>query len=1067
MKSKKKKNKLADTTADKPSRGPASPSPSQNSTTAQPSSRSTARSTTQASTKFRWRSILVTALIGSLAIIIALVLLLPGYDENSDPVILTARLVQARQLLESKNYPAAEQMAAAIPAASPLFEQSRLVAGEAATRSGRLTEALAYYDQIGSGTSSDAVLATYAAAEIYRSQCRLALAIAAYNRVLEFEPDNVAAHERLAFLLGVTRQNWQAAKHHLALVRLRAWTLDSLAILSDIERSVEQPAFIEQCVRLTPDEALTLLAQAAEYLYAGKIDQARATAAKAVAKQSDLLTAQALLGELMQTEEPAALAQWNAGLPESALKHSDIWYVRGIQARSSQNLKLAAGCFAKAVRLVPEHRRATYQLGQVLAQIGFAHSARFVERAKLQAELGLLLDQILNSRGQNESAIQRAAEVSEQLGRSWEAWAWATTGSRLFPTAAWPLPIIRRLSPQLVDDLPRTILSANLATDVDLNPLVMAAESHSWSGDASSRRPMIGLADSQRSAQAESLPRAVQMQPATQPPANFRLEDSLGIDFVYFNGPDPQTPGARMFEQSGGGVGAIDFDNDGWSDVYFTQGSPWKTGETVPTPAPEYHDTLYRNLHGQRFQEVTDSARISELNFSQGVAVGDYDADGFDDVLVGNIGPCTLWHNNGDGTFSDATAQLGPQPDAWTTSVLFADLNGDLIIDIFKVTYLKGADVYTAICNGKGCSPKGFEGEVDQLLLGRGDGTFELQADTCPTVDSKGMGVIALKLGDSNALSLFISNDQVANYLLVSEPMDAGKIRFNDEALVRGVAYNADGLPMAGMGIAADDIDGNGLVDLLVTNFANEFNTLYMQDSPGLFVDASQMSGMQAASFQYVGWGTQLIDIDFDGDSDLVVGNGHVDDYRMDGGLYEMPPQLFRNTGRGRFVLVPAAECGNYFAGMYSARAMASLDWNQDGRLDFVVSNIGQKASLVTNACQTVGHYLNIRLVGTRSPREPLGALVTVRTKSGSASKQLVGGSGYQAANEKLLQFGLGQASEVEQVTIKWPDGSTQQFGPLPADATVRIVEGSTVVDSEPTASTQATATSPVTAPAL
>ncbi len=281
-------------------------------------------------------------------------------------------------------------------------------------------------------------------------------------------------------------------------------------------------------MRLTPDEALTLLAQAAEYLYAGKIDQARATAAKAVAKQSDLLTAQALLGELMQTEEPAALAQWNAGLPESALKHSDIWYVRGIQARSSQNLKLAAGCFAKAVRLVPEHRRATYQLGQVLAQIGFAHSARFVERAKLQAELGLLLDQILNSRGQNESAIQRAAEVSEQLGRSWEAWAWATTGSRLFPTAAWPLPIIRRLSPQLVDDLPRTILSANLATDVDLNPLVMAAESHSWSGDASSRRPMIGLADSQRSAQAESLPRAVQMiQPATQPPANFRLEDSL------------------------------------------------------------------------------------------------------------------------------------------------------------------------------------------------------------------------------------------------------------------------------------------------------------------------------------------------------------------------------------------------------------------------------------------------------------------------------------------------------------------------------------------------------------
>lgn len=991
-------------------------------------------------TSQRWQAVFIVGVLCALGIILVLALVLPGYDENNDPVVLATRVAQARQLLENKRYPEAEQLASSIPAKSPLFEESRLLAGEAATRHGRLQAALEYYDTISSGTSSDALLAAYATGEIYRAQCLIAPAIKAYQQVLEHDPDNSPAHERIAFLLGVTRQHWLAAQHHLDIVRLRTWTLDSLAILADIERSIEQPGYIAQCVQKAPDEPLTMLAQAAEYLYDGKPELAQPLLEKAIAKEPSLFTAQALLGELLLKGEPAQLTKWNAQLPKGAVRYPDIWYVRGLQARNAQQFPIAAGCFAKAVRLAPEHRRATYQLGQLLTQLGHQAAGPFVQRAKLQADFGLLLDQILATRGQNEASIQKACEISEQLGRVWEAWAWAQTGESLFPTAAWPLPIVRRLTPQLSPSLPRTLLQANLATDVDLNGFVLSAEAFPWNGQSSDSQSTTELAANNNNNRPQK--------PASN--LRFQLEENVGIDFVYNNGPDPQTPGMRMFEQTGGGVGVIDYDNDGWPDLYFTQGTPWKTGDTHPSPAPEFYDTLYRNRDGGRFQDVSKLVRIEELNFSQGVAVGDYDADGFDDIFVGNIGPSTLWHNNGDGTFSETTAQLGPQTNVWTTSVLLADLNGDAICDIFKVNYLKGADVFTAICDGKGCSPKGFEGEVDQVYLGKGDGTFELQDNSGPTVDSKGMGIVAFKLGDKDDLSLFISNDQVANYLLISRKTPEGKLAFDDEALVRGVAFNTDGLPMAGMGIAADDIDNNGLIDMLVTNFANEASTLYMQDSPGLFMDSSTASGMQMASFKYVGWGTQLMDIDWDGDSDLVVVNGHVDDYRSDGGMYQMPPQLFQNIGKGRFSLIQPTDSGNYFAGQYSARGMARLDWNRDGLIDFVVSNIGQSASLVTNATATTHHLLKLNLVGTHSARQPFGARVTMRCASSTFSKQLIGGSGYQASNECDLSFGLADALTVDEVIVDWPSGLKQSFGPVPADHSFRIVEGDSRVDQQP-----------------
>jgi hypothetical protein len=244
------------------------------------------------------------------------------------------------------------------------------------------------------------------------------------------------------------------------------------------------------------------------------------------------------------------------------------------------------------------------------------------------------------------------------------------------------------------------------------------------------------------------------------------------------------------------------------------------------------------------------------------------------------------------------------------------------------------------------------------------------------------------------------------------------------------------------MGIAADDMDQNGLIDLLVTNFANEPNTLYMQDTPGLFTDATQSSGMQTVSFPFVGWGTQFLDANLDSAPDAVVVNGHIDDYRSSGGEFEMLPHFYKNIGRGKFQVAKATEVGEYFGHKYRGRGMAKLDWNRDGLMDFVVSNIGSKAALVTNKSSAVGNYLNVRLHGTESCRDPIGSVVTITSDRGTWQKQLVAGDGFQASNERVLQFGIGEANKIDKIEIKWPSGKFSIFSNIPLNSSIEIVEG-------------------------
>ncbi len=931
-------------------------------------------------------------------------------------------LAQAKASLKQHDFVRSENLALRVPRSHELWGRAQLVAGEAATKSGRPDAALLYYLAIPRDGSETAVVAAFSTAELQRDAGRLTEAEREYRDVLEHRPQNAAAHERLAFLLGVTGRRWESSAHLEFLLREGSATLEELVILGDLERPVDQKSYLETCAKRFPHDDLVRLGLAALASFEGRSNAARDQLRDLVAGNPTLLAAQGLLGELLVDATDVEFLRWHAALPAAADNDVGIWFARGLWARRHEHLRVAARCFWEAIRRAPTHRRASYQLGQVLVSLGEASAAEFSLRAGQLFDLGQNLDNVVRSQGKDERTLQRVVALLEQMGRAWEAWAWADAALRQFPRSRWPRDIQARLAKVLREDSPLMLDPANLALKYNFSKLPGPARLAHLSCKG---------------------PRGVVPHGRFSP---IRLVESpdAGIDFAYFNGNDPTTLGARMFEQSGGGVAVLDFDLDGRPDLYFTQGLPWRQGDETPTVANDLTDCLYRNEGGKRFINATRAAALVDREFGQGPAVGDYDNDGFPDLYVANIGRNRLHRNNGDGTFTDATDAAGLEGGGWTASCVVVDLNADGLPDLFDVTYLTGAHVYDAICNGRACSPKVFEGAPDRLHLNQGDGTFQLIAEAVPLANSKGLGVVAFDMGPRGRPSLFISNDQVPNYLLRNTPTnDRLNIRLEDQGFASGLAFNEDGLAMASMGIAADDINGDGRLDFYVTTFKDESKILFLQDAAGLFVDATNAAGLRASSVPFVGWGAQFLDADRDGAADLVLVNGHVDDYRDVGGEYQMRPQFFRNTGDGRFVELLGAAAGEFFNHKRLGRGLARLDWNGDGRMDFVVSNIGETASLVTNQTAGPGRFLNVRLHATTTARDAIGSVVAVAAGNRNWSKQLVAGDGYMASNERILQFGLGDVAAVKNLRVEWPSGGTTIVSEIPVDATLVLVESS------------------------
>lgn len=973
--------------------------------------------------KSNWPKLVVTALVAASLVLAAVVFFTPPPEDDlyTDQTYLRA----AEEALASNRFDEAIKFTSLIEKKSSFYSKGCLIAGEAATKLGQLDQALDYYQQIPPADSDTYPVAQYASAEIYRVQSKWKLALDGYLNVLKANPKQSESHERVAFLFGASGQRWESIPHLMSLLEQQRWDLQTLSVLTDIERPIEQPELVDASFQQQSKDTVVSLAKAHHLLINGNAGEARPILENLTKSSSCPNAVFELLGEaLFQLSDAAALRAWSQSLPSQLENSSSVWFIRGQQARTEGDLELAASCYAKAIEIVPEYRQALYQLGQILSKLGSDKAKEVIERATLQAEMSQQLDLILGTNGQSPLPMQKVSEACAQLGRYREAWAWAVTSKGLHGESAWTIEIMQKAKPFL----PKNARTAEESRNIQA---IVA----SYAPKASKNRF--------ETMNWKSLSNAVRPSATSDAAIRFVQENSIGLEFSYNPGEDPSTPGVRMFEQTGGGVGVLDFDNDGWPDLYFTQGSPWKTGDIKPTPTPECRDKLFRNIAGTRFIDCSALAGIDEIDYSQGVSVGDVNNDGFDDLYVGVIGRNRLFLNNGDGTFYDSSDRFDVAKTSWTTSSVMVDLNGDALPDIYELNYVQGEQVYTLICNGKGCSPSVFDGSPNYCWLNQGDGSFKL-VERCdgPAKLSKSLGVLALRLEGEQKISLFIANDQVPNFLMVPYESKDGSFAMDEEALLRGLALNMDGLSMACMGIAADDMDNNGTTDLLVTNFANEPNSVYLQDSSGLFTDATLAAGMQTASYPYVGWGTQFLDADRDGHPDVVVVNGHVDDYRDRGGEYAMLPQFYRNDGKGRLSVLPGESIGSFFETKHLSRALAKLDWNRDGLVDFAVSNILEPAALVTNKTQNPGRYLNVKLIGTASPRIPVGAIVTAKTNVGQWTKQLTAGDGYQCSNERTLQFGLGSSEEIVSLTVQWPNDISQEYTVDQVNTTILCIEG-------------------------
>ena len=928
---------------------------------------------------------------------------------------------QARSYVAKRQWAEAEKAARSIEPTSPEWLESRIIAGDAATRLKRPNDAIAYYESVPATSEKFGTIALFARAELYRVEGDLSGAVDCLRQLKDLQPENSRVYSRLAFLMGTTGQRWETIPNYRELLDLESWTPEELILMGDVERPLEQREYLQQCRRAYPDDPLVLLGLAAHTIADGEPDAAIAQLTPLVKKQPHLAAAQAHLGELLVSRSDYEFLSWTRSVPSEVDAYPDVWYARGLWLRRKDHLPEATRCFWETIRRAPVHRRATYQLGQVLLAMGNQRGAEFAERAGLQVELTQRLDSVLKTRGRNEAELQEIVRLLESMGRWRETVAWAHVANRKFPQSTWPIEHYRAVTPLLRDAGDGMVaIDHDLSIKHDLSHFPLPDWSR-WSISATTEIPLTNSGE-------------------------FRFEESaaqIGLKFTYNNGDtDLDRPGARMFEQTGGGVAVLDYDLDSWPDIYFTQGGKWLPDAAAPTPSLDSADQLFRNESGERFRNVTASLGVTDTSFGQGATSGDVNNDGFPDLYVANIGPNQLYENMGDGTFLKASPDAGPQLSDWTTSVLIADLNADGNPDLFDVNYVDGPGVFQILCQGYGCSPKHFQGIQDRFLLNGGNDTFTYVAEATPAQGSKGMGSVALSLGPGERLSLFVSNDQVPNHLLRNRDAQLpGGIRLENESFLCGVAYNDDGLAMAGMGIAAGDADGNGLTDFFVTNFRDESNTLYLQDAPGLFTDATRSAGLLEGGYPYVGWGTQFLDADLDGDEDIVLVNGHVDDYRSQGQGYQMPAQLYENDGHAHFTLIKPEHAGPFFSQLYLGRGLARLDWNADGRPDFVASVINSPAVLASNQTGQHGHFLNIRLHACNSARDALGAVVIVKAGEQSWQKQFVGGDGFMAHNEPVLQFGLGQHERIDQVTIEWPSGARTELRELPMDGTLCVVE--------------------------
>lgn len=901
---------------------------------------------------------------------------------------------------------------------------------------------------------------------LHYDAARLQKAEQTYRQILAIDRDNVFANSGYARLLGLCGRRREAIPLVLNLIRQQA-AGDLLVLLSREEAAISDPELIERAAVANPDSAHAWLAKANVAILSLDHDESIRLLTMAIRKQSSAYSIGRLGRQLLFANRLDDLHAWAKALPASSGWAAETWLVMGQMAEQRSDIEGAIRCYWEALQRWPESLVVTSRISTCLQLLGRSDDADvFRKRVASLTRLGDAQKIAIMSPSPNTTAdLLELIQAYAECGRLAEAFGWGQAAVQNFSDAGDLQDEFNRVQQQLVGPL-------DSLTDASFNP----ATRFDYSEFAIPR----GI-------------RTVQKDGTQAPAGSIRFQrqtSDVGFDFTYFNGCGPRSH--RTFGFTGGGLGVFDLDSDELPDLICTQAVAWVEDVSPLDGQAQAGDTVFRNRGGLKFQALaTGLALPEEHDFGQGVAVGDINDDGFQDLYVANAKANRLWINNGDGTFSasenvarsgtadpdvpgsDALGSDVPNSDvagldvAWTTSCLIADVNGDSYADLYDVNYLSGDDVFTRICQQQDgqkimCGPEAFDGAADRILLNDGQGNFvdATKQFLQPAPKGKGLGIVAFAQDDGR-LNLFVANDTVANHFFVpvgssdAQSTAAGASTFGtpaggsvavsmmkDEALVRGVAVNADGKSEACMGIAVSDIDDDQRLDIVVTNFLHETNTLYHSITENLYQDQTRSLGLREGTLPILSFGTQFLDANNDGLQELFFGNGYTQD--LPGGEipYAMQSQLFQWAG-DQFQQLPADSIGKWGSQKFVARSVARLDWNADGLADLAVGLLHEPSFLLTNQSKESGETgLTLKLVATRSARDAIGTTVTASVCEKIQTAQLTAGDGYQCSNQRIVWLSGRRQTQIPTITVRWPSGMEQTFADTPASGHWAAVEG-------------------------
>ena len=902
--------------------------------------------------------------------------------------------------------------------------------------SGSLGDAIDYMSEIPEDHPEAGLPALGQSADWCFSLGRYDEAEAKYHRIIKLIPDAVEAHRQLAYLYNRQGRRQEAARHLRALCLLGNVLQDELHGLIHLSDAMYDPIDEESVTKDQVEQNRTTdrrywpigsLAEArrefSSHAYQAAVDRLK----KQLPSGPSQPAAIALLGRAAaEAQDEEGVLTWLRKSSDEAEAFSDHWAALGLVLLQENKLNQAGRAFLEALSRDPTDFRTISRLRSILEATGDStHALMIEERFQALKLISQGNNQVVDSSTPNTESILQLANSLQAIDRKIEAALW-----RLL--AGFRQNLSQAQMTKIQSDLKQVIQSGVGFPDANSNLCGIKTESFPLPDLVTLRNEIATREPSSKD----------ELQSIETQPEFVNISGAAGLQHAYRIAQEPQDDGFAVYQSVGGAVVVLDFDNDGSQDLYFCQGAA-----NPPNFISTSSNELYRNIN-HKVTEVASASATNLKQYSLGATAGDWNQDGHPDLVISNIGSNILLINNGDGTFRSRKIDDRDDKTLMSTSLAMADLNGDQLPDLFEVNYLhdqnlakrprrnESGDVVETLM------PKDFESAFDRVLLQRGDGSIDFQTlNQRPSDARAGLGIIVGDFNHKVGNEIFVGNDVDANQLW---SWDAALQNWLDSAMLLGCAYGFSGAKTASMGIASGDFDGNGWLDLHITNFQGESVSHYL-NSAGMFRDQNIQYGLAEPSQSVLGFGAQSIDFDLDGDLDLAVVNGHIENSITTRQIYRQPAQLFTNLGT-ELKLTEVKDYSDYWSQKHVGRGLARLDWNQDGKPDLIVTHQSEPSALLINETETTHHWIQIEVRGTESERDAIGTRIEVHLENDRIVHWVTAGDGFLCRNQSAALLGLGNNDEISKLIVHWPSGTTQEFpGSDSVDQRILLIENQTV----------------------